>query len=486
MTAESQTGGLAATGQGDRIPPEVLRLGLVVIIGVVMSFLDSTIVNVGLHSVSDGLGMSLSLGQWTVTAYLLALSGALPATTWAVGRLGPRRLYTTSLLVFTAASALCGLARSPAELITFRALQGIGGGMLLPASQMVLVPASGRWLPRVMGMLGVPVTFAPMIGPTVGGLILQYAGWRWIFLINLPIGVVGLFLAYRTLHRHRPAGEPATAPRSLDVLGLLLISPGMALVTYGLTEAGNSGRLGAVSVLPFLGGLLFILVFALRSWRIRNPLLDLRIYRRSAVLGAASFTSLAMGAVLFGSTLLMPLYYELVRDRGSMATGLLMVPHGIGVAITTWLSGRVFDRLGDATVLVGAIVTLAAAVPFAFVGAATPYWALVAVTLIRGAGIGLANMPAMTVAFRAAGGAATADVSAQLNMLQRFGGSLGIAAFVMIVHRGLASAGADPGERAGAFAAAHGAVLVAVVAAALSALIIAILRRRARNRGPET
>src|SRR3984885_12333187 len=185
-----------------RIEPHVMRVAIVVILGAIMSVLDTTIVNVALHDLSGDLHASLSSIQWVITGYLLSLAAVIPVTGWAVRRYSARRLYLIALVVFTVGSALCALATSSGELIAFRILQGIGGGMITPIGQMTLVKAAGpRTLPKVMSFIGVPIVLAPVFGPTLGGLLLQTAGWQWIFVINVPVGIAAFALALRLLPR---------------------------------------------------------------------------------------------------------------------------------------------------------------------------------------------------------------------------------------------------------------------------------------------
>src|SRR3954467_9274023 len=214
--------------------PRLWRIAIVVILGAIMSVLDTTIVNVALDTLSKDLHTSLNGIQWVVTGYMRALAAVIPVTGWAASRFGARRLYLISLVLFTAGSALCGLAWSSESLIAARVLQGLGGGMLLPIGQMILVKAAGpRNLPRVMAAIGVPIILAPVFGPTLGGLLLEHAGWQWIFLVNVPIGAVALVTALRLL----PHDAPEEAG-SLDAIGLVLIAAGLVGVTYGLAESG--------------------------------------------------------------------------------------------------------------------------------------------------------------------------------------------------------------------------------------------------------
>src|SRR5580693_5565762 len=230
-----------------RVEAHVWRIATVVIIGVIMSVLDTTIVNVALHDLSTDLHASLDSIQWVITGYLLSLAAVIPITGWAVRRYGARRLYLIALVVFTAGSALCGLAWSSGSLIAFRVLQGVGGGMLTPIGQMILVKAAGpRNLPKVMSLIGVPIVLAPVFGPTLGGLLLQTAGWQWIFLINAPVGLLAFVMAWRLL----PHDEAGTSQAGrLDVLGLALAAIGVVGITYGLSESEAAGSLVSSSVL---------------------------------------------------------------------------------------------------------------------------------------------------------------------------------------------------------------------------------------------
>src|SRR5262245_52627562 len=188
----------------DRIEAHVWRIAFVVILGSIMSILDTTIVNVALETLGRELNSSLSQIQWVITGYMLSLAAVIPITGWAARRFGAKPIYLLSLVLFTAGSALCGIAGSATELIVFRVIQGLGGGMLLPIGQLMMAPAAGpKRMGRVMSVVAVPAMLAPILGPTIGGLIVDNASWRWIFFVNLPIGVLAFLAAWRVL----PHGE---------------------------------------------------------------------------------------------------------------------------------------------------------------------------------------------------------------------------------------------------------------------------------------
>src|ERR1700743_240895 len=204
----------------ERIEPYVWKIAGVVILGMTMSILDTTIVNVALDTLSRDLHSTLAQIQWVATGYLLALAAVIPLTGWAARRFRAQRVYLGSLALFTSASALCGLATSSTSLILFRVLQGVGGGMIMPVAQMIMAEVAGpKRMGRVMGVVVMPAMLAPVLGPVLGGLILQNLHWSWIFFVNVPIGIVAGFLGWRLL----PDSNLGKAGK-LDWLGLLLLA----------------------------------------------------------------------------------------------------------------------------------------------------------------------------------------------------------------------------------------------------------------------
>jgi EmrB/QacA subfamily drug resistance transporter len=419
----------------DRIESHVWRIASVVILGSIMSILDTTIVNVALETLGRELHSTLADIQWVITGYMLALAAVIPVTGWAARRFGPRRLYLLSLVLFTAGSVLCGFASSTTQLILFRVLQGIGGGMLLPVGQMMMAAAAGpKRMGRVMGVVAVPAMLAPILGPTIGGLIVDNASWRWIFFVNLPVGALAFAAALRIL----PRGERQEAGR-LDVGGLALMVSGLPLLTYGLAEIGATGSFTASrAVVPLLAGLALIGVFIWHALRTKRPLLDLHLYRR-ATFASASVAMFCLGAALFGGMILMPLYWQQIRGESVVATGLLTAPMGIGMALVMPLVGRLTDRFGGGPLaLFGVVVTTVATIAFGFIGAHTSISWLSAAMFVRGMGVGFAFMPAMAAAFASLEPSELPDATPQLNVLQRIGGSIGTAVLAVVLERALA------------------------------------------------
>src|SRR3954451_7573682 len=221
---------------GSGLPKDLRPIAIVVVIGAIMSILDATIVNVALQTLRSDLDVSLATIQWVSTAYLLALASVIPLTGWMAERFGPRRVWMGAVGAFVATSVLCGAAWSAQSLIAFRVLQGLAGGMIMPIGMITLAQAAGpKRMGRVMSVVGVPMLMGPVIGPVIGGLLVDNLSWRWIFYVTLPVGIIGLLLAWRLLPAGRAAGRASEAGQRLaplDRVGPLLLLAGIAAVGF--------------------------------------------------------------------------------------------------------------------------------------------------------------------------------------------------------------------------------------------------------------
>jgi EmrB/QacA subfamily drug resistance transporter len=428
----------------------LIGVSIVVVLGTVMSILDTTIVNVAINTLSRDFHTSLATIQWVSTGYMLALATVIPLTGWAADRFGTKRLYMISILLFLAGSALSGAAWSAESLIVFRVLQGLGGGMIMPAGMTILSRAAGpQRIGRVMGIVGVPMLMGPIIGPVLGGWLVDDVSWRWIFYVNLPVGAVALAAASRLLPRDEPA-----AHERLDWLGLALLSPGLAAFVYGLAETSSSGGVGAArALLPMLAGVVLIGAFLAHALRSAWPLIDVRLFR-NRTMSAASATTFAFACAMFGSMLLLPLYYQVVRGQSALDAGLMLAPQGVGAAIMMPIAGKLTDQTGPGKVVLGGLgLLLAGMLGFTQVGAHTSFWFLGGAQFLMGLGMGAAMMPSMTAAYQTLQRAQMARATTALNIIQRVGGSIGAAGLAVVLTHQLASR--LPGGRGGGLAAAQ-------------------------------
>jgi EmrB/QacA subfamily drug resistance transporter len=450
-----------------------------------MSIIDTTIVNVALDSLSRDLDAPLSEIQWVVSAYLLSLAAVIPLTAWAIRRFSAFKVYMVALVLFTIGSALCGMANSAQELIAFRALQGVGGGMLVPTGMTILVQATGPInLPTVMSAIGVPMVLAPVFGPTLGGFLLQAVSWHAIFLINVPLGIATFFVARRLLPHDRPDDNPGR----LDWIGLVMAASGTVGITYGLSESATTGSLSSPAVVwPIVLGITMILLFVVRSRRISYPLLDLKLYRIRAY-SAATVVMFCLGAALFGAMILLPLYFQVARGEDAVMTGLMLIPQGIGGSIGMNRSASATHRFGAGlTSVCGGLIMLVATIPFLFITDTTPYPLMAVLMVVRGIGVGLAIMPAMTAAFGCLEHDQINDASPQLNIVQRIGGSFGTAVIAVALQDKLThlGAGASASATAEAFAQTYWFVVGMTLISLIPAMVLWRIERRVRAANPD-
>jgi EmrB/QacA subfamily drug resistance transporter len=414
----------------DKLDSGVLKIAGVVVLGAVMAILDTTVVNVALQALTLEFKTSFDTIQWIVTGYLLALATVIPVTGWACDRFGTKRPYLLSIALFLLGSMLAGMAWNIESLIVFRVLQGLGGGMLMPAGMTIMTRAAGpHRVGRVMAVLGVPMLLGPIGGPILGGWLVDAVSWRWIFYINVPIGAVALLLAWRIL----PKDEPRPAEK-FDFPGMLMLSPGLALLIFGVSKIPAEGGVSSVSVwLPALVGLALIVAFVLRATRIPNPLVDLKLFKDKTFAVAMITLTFFMVAFL-GAMLVLPTYFLLVRGESALQAGLLLAPQGIGAMLTMPLGGRLADKIGAGKiVLPGIIVILAGLAVFTQAGADTPYLVLMAGLFVMGLGMGATMMPISAAALQTLTQRSVARASTTMNIVQQAAGGIGAALMSIIL-----------------------------------------------------
>ena len=421
------------------LTPELMRLAGVLLLGAIAAILDTTIVAVAIDRLGAELGTTISTIQWVSTGYLLALTVAIPLTGWAVGRFGGRRMWLVSLTGFLGGSVLCGFAWSAESLILFRVVQGLGGGMLLPLMQSILAQAAGpKRIGRAMGIVAIPAQLGPILGPVIGGLIIDGASWRWIFFVNVPVCLVALALAWRWM----PDDKDERHATRLDFAGLALLSPALAGIVYGLSRAGDAGGFGASQVLVPLGlGLVLLTVFVVHALRTTAvPIIDVRLLRVRSF-AAASGLMFALGGSLFGAMFLLPLFEQIARDRSALEAGLLLAPQGAGTMIGLVVAGRLSDRVGPRVlVLVGLALGTLSTIPYALVDAGTSEVLLGSALYVRGVGLGLAIVPVMSSFYADVPRAAIPGATASMRIIQQIGGSLGTAVLAVILQHALTDA----------------------------------------------
>jgi len=387
-------------------------------------------VNVSLDTLGNVFDAPLGTIQWVTSAYLLSLALALPLSGWLMDRVGARRIFLSCFVVFVCGSALSSMAQSVEMLIGARVLQGIAGGLLAPMMQMMMARHAGRHMARVIGIAAMPVMVGQMLGPSLGGFLLTHLGWRWIFLVNVPVGLMAIFCALLILPR-----DEATTPRRLDLLGFVLISPGLALLLQGLAAMAHGGAglpIGLLISILLLGGFIF---HALRAPQ--TSLIDLRLFS-GRTFRAAAATQFVSNAINFGGQLLLPLYFLQVRGASPGLTGLLLAPMALGMFFALPVMGRLSERFGARAISgAGAGIALIGTLPFALAGPETPVAVLCLALFVRGFGVGSITIPSAAAAYASVPRDALGSATTAINICQRFGGPVGTTALALFLQHQL-------------------------------------------------
>ncbi len=467
-------------------------VALISVFGMFMNLLDLTIVNVAVPVLASEMDASAQEVQWVVTGYLLAVAVAIPVSGWAGDRFGTKIIFVLALGFFTIGSALCAVAWNIESLILFRILQGLGGGFLMPVSQtMVFRAFPQQERSKAAGILVVPTTFAPASGPLIGGIILDYLSWPWIFLVNIPVGVVAILLAVAFLREQRE-----DTPGRIDIPGLMLASGGLAVFLYGLAEAGERG-FGDPVVLGFGGaGLVLLAIFVLVELRTEEPLIDVRLFlNRMFALANVTQSVAFMG---FAATIfLLPLILQLERGLSPLESGLATFPLALGVMAMAPVMARIYPIVGPRRLVsVGLLVASATTVPLILMDLETDLWWVRGAMFARGMGFSMMLVPLQTAAFAGISMADTGRATALFNATRQVAQSFGVAIIATVLTSRLAHHGAtlspldDVAASVSAFSDGFVVTAIFIGAGILAALLIrdseaaSTLRARINPRAP--
>ena len=391
-----------------------------------MSGLDSTMVNVSLDTLSSAFAVPLGTIQWVTSGYLLALALSLPLSGWLVDRVGARRIFLGCFAGFIVCSVLSGLATTIQVLILCRVLQGIAGGLLAPMMQMMMARHAGRHMARVIGVAAMPVMVGQMFGPSLGGVILGQLGWRWIFFVNVPVGLIAICFAWFALPR-----DEITNARRLDLIGFAMISPGLALLLQGLVSWAHGD---ATAPLSLVASALLLAGFVWHA--LRRPvtaLIDPRLFR-ARVFRAAAATQFLSNAINFGGQLLLPLWFLQIRQATPTATGLMLFPLGLGIFCGLPIMGRLSERFGARAISGGgAVLSFLGTLPFVFANIDTPYSLLGVAMFVRGFGGGSITIPSAAAAYASVPRESLGHATTAINICQRFGGPTGSAGLAIFL-----------------------------------------------------
>jgi EmrB/QacA subfamily drug resistance transporter len=401
-----------------------VAISVVFVAAMFMSIMDVTIVNVALPTIGRDFAVSPTAIDSISIGFLVSLAVFIPASGWLGDRFGGKRVMLAAIVVFTLASALCGLATSLGELVAFRILQGVGGGMLAPVGMAMLFrafPPEERI--RASAILTFPTTLAPALGPVLGGLLTTDFSWRWVFYVNVPIGALALLFGALFLE-----STPQAKPGRFDVRGFLLAGIGLGSLMYGISEGPNRGWHTPEVLVTIAAGVVLLAIMVFVELRTSEPMIDLRLLANK--LFRATNGVMVLSSVAFlGSLYAISLYYQDGRGLNALGSGLSTFPEALGVMIGAQLASRwLYPRLGPRRhIAIGLTGTGVSIALLALLGPATSLWWPRLLMLTLGLAMAQVFVPTQAAAFATITPAATGRASTMFNTVRQIGGAIGVA-----------------------------------------------------------
>jgi len=448
-------------------------VGIVFVFGLFMDLLDMTITNVAIPAIGRDLNLDPREGastiQWVVTGYLLSLAVFIPVSGWAGDRFGTKRIYLLALAIFTSASLLCGLAWNIESLIAFRVLQGVGGGILTPVGTAMLFrafPPGER--AKASAILMIPMVVAPASGPVLGGYLVEFHDWRWIFLINIPVGVLGIAFAGMFLRE-----EKQPNPGSIDIPGFILGAAGLAALMYALAQAGIHG-FDDSRVLTFgLPGLALLAAFAIVELRAREPMIDMRLFRNRLFSTMNAAQVVGYGGMM-GGLFLLPLLLQEEMGLSPFQSGLTTFPQAIGVVAMVQVASRIYAGLGPRRMMMAGMLGIAATTAcFVFVDLETSQWWIRLMMFARGCAFAMVLIPIQTATYATMKPQEMGRASAIFNANRQVAASFGVALIATVLSSRLNAHGTilgPLGDQVAALDAFHEAFIIAAVLSVFGAI----------------
>jgi DHA2 family multidrug resistance protein len=414
-------------------------IALTVTIATFMEVMDTSIANVALPDIAGGLSAGQDESTWVLTSYLVSNAVILPTSAWIIDRFGRKRFYMTCVLVFTISSFLCGLAPSLGLLVFFRILQGIGGGGLAPSEQAILAdtfPPAKRGM--AFAVYGMAVVLAPAIGPTLGGWITDNYSWRWIFYVNVPFGVLSLFLTGMMVQDppHLTQGREKAKRTPIDFVGLALVGIGLGTLQVVLDKGQRDDWFNSPFITTFtVVAIAALVAFVFWEWREKHPIVELRLFKHRTF-AVANLLMLTLGAVLLSTTVLIPQFVQTQMGYTAQKAGEVLSAGGVIVILLLPLVGQLISRI-DARFLIGFgfLCTAAALFHMTNLNLSLDPTTLTWWRVYQAAGIAFLFVPINTMSYTGMPPEASNQVSAMVNLMRNLGGSIGISAVTTLIAR---------------------------------------------------
>ncbi len=403
----------------------------VVILGAFMSILSSSLINVAIPKMMIVFSATTDQIQWVLTGYILVMGMVIPVTGYLSDLIGTKRLYVSALIIFTVGSALCGMAWNITSIIAFRVIQAIGGGIMMPVSMSIIyrvIPLHQRGF--ALGIWGIAAMAAPAIGPTLSGYIIEYLDWRLLFYVNLPVGLVAIFLASTLLQEFERKPQ-----LGFDLLGFVSSSVFSFSFLLALAQGNQKGWDSPYIVFLMFSAVVFLIIFIVNELNHPEPLLNLRIFKNPVFTMSVIISSISTIG-LFGGIFLVPLLLQNLMGLSPIQTGLIMFPAAVVTAVIMPISGRLFDRIGARPlVFFGLLIVGWGTIEIGQLTMNAPFKVIITILMVRAVGIGLSMMPATTAGMNTVPLAEVTRASALSNVIRQISASFGIAALTAIMQR---------------------------------------------------
>lgn len=422
----------SATHEPPHVNPWIVAIA--VMLGTFMEVLDTTVVNVSLPHIAGSLSATIDEATWVITSYLVANAMILPITGWLANYFGRKRLLMMSVTGFTAASFLCGLAPTLQLLIFFRVIQGAAGGALQPLSQAVLLesfPPDQRG--KAMGFWGQGIVVAPIIGPVLGGWLTDTYSWRWVFYINIPVGIASIIMT--TLFIFDPSYIRRTSQR-IDYWGMGMLAVGIGSLQVMLDKGQEQDWFSSHWIVSLLAAaIVFLIAFIVRELRTDHPVVLLRVFKdRTYSTGVLLMTLL--GLVLYGSLVLLPIWLQTLLGYPAVQAGIALAPRGFGSFIGMTIIGRIMNKFDPRKFLaIGLLVGAATLFQLARLNVEAGYWDFFWPQFVQGISLAMLFVPLTTITMSNIPREGMGNATSMFNLLRNLGGGIGIAGVSTLVAR---------------------------------------------------
>lgn len=414
------------------IPKSIMNIAWILVLGAVMPLLDSTMVNIAIKHLSIDFNIGLDLIQWVITGYVLAMAISVPLAGWAVQRFNGKWLMIGANVLFLAASIASGLSWSINSMIIFRIVQGFSAGFIMTLVTTLAIEVAGRErMGRLMSTIGIPTVLGPILGPVIGAVIVQFLSWRYIFFVNIPIGILAIALMILKL----PNFTPVNIKAKFDFIGIILLGASSSALIYGITQAAKNATFNNSTTIGYgVAGVAMLAIYtiyaAIKKEQAILPLHLFKLKNFSAVMVGLFLAGIATN----GPMLLLPLFFQNIKGFSVLSAGLILIPQGLGMLVSRPLIGRLTDKLGARNVvLVSLTLAIVGTIPFVFFNEASSLIVVSVVLFVRGIGIGGIAIPMMTDAYTGMVKQEIAQASVGTRLVQNIGGAFGSAVLATVV-----------------------------------------------------